>query len=86
MSENHKTPIVMPMSNPTTKAECTPEQAYAWSDGRAVVATGSPFNPVKLPDGRTLIPSQCNNVRRAGPSLLPYFVTSPLPYFVTVRI
>jgi len=62
MSENHKTPIVMPMSNPTTKAECTPEQAYAWSDGRAVVATGSPFNPVKLPDGRTLIPSQCNNM------------------------
>jgi malate dehydrogenase (oxaloacetate-decarboxylating)(NADP+) len=62
MAKNTKKPIIMPMSNPTSKAECTPEQAYKWTDGNAVVATGSPFGPVKLDDGRTLIPSQCNNM------------------------
>ena len=55
-------PIVMPMSNPTAKAECSPAQAYAWSDGKAIVATGSPFPPYKHIDGKTLIPSQCNNM------------------------
>jgi malate dehydrogenase (oxaloacetate-decarboxylating)(NADP+) len=56
-----KRPIVMPMSNPTSKAECTAEQAYQWSDGRAIVATGSPFAPVMF-NGKKLIPSQCNNM------------------------
>lgn len=54
-------PIVMPMSNPTAKAECTPAQAYEWSDGKAVVATGSPFDPVHV-GGQTYTPSQCNNM------------------------
>jgi len=55
-------PIVMPMSNPTAKAECTPQQAYEWTDGKAIVATGSPFAATTMPDGRVLIPSQCNNL------------------------
>ena len=60
-AENCDRPIVMPMSNPTPKAECTPEEAYRWTDGRAIVATGSPFTPVEI-DSKTFIPSQCNNM------------------------
>eukprot|EP00286_Rhodomonas_abbreviata_P028979 CAMPEP_0181315390 /NCGR_PEP_ID=MMETSP1101-20121128/15350_1 /TAXON_ID=46948 /ORGANISM="Rhodomonas abbreviata, Strain Caron Lab Isolate" /LENGTH=571 /DNA_ID=CAMNT_0023422595 /DNA_START=161 /DNA_END=1876 /DNA_ORIENTATION=- len=55
-------PMVMPMSNPTAKHECTPAQAYEWTKGKAVVATGSPFDPVTLPDGKVMVPSQCNNM------------------------
>lgn len=62
MSAYAPRPIVLPMSNPTSKAECTPENAYKWSDGRAIVATGSPFDEVKMADGRVFMPSQCNNM------------------------
>jgi malic enzyme len=55
-------PIVLPLSNPGDKTEATPEQILAWTDGRALVATGSPFADVELPDGRRRTIGQANNV------------------------
>jgi malate dehydrogenase (oxaloacetate-decarboxylating) len=61
MAARTSTPLVFPLSNPTANTEAKPADVFAWSEGRALVATGSPFDPVEV-DGRSRLVGQANNV------------------------
>ena len=60
MSRINARPVILAISNPTEKAECTPEQAYTWSNGKAIYAAGVQFPPVQY-KGQTFLPGQANN-------------------------
>jgi malate dehydrogenase (oxaloacetate-decarboxylating) len=61
MARKVERPVIFPLSNPTTRSEASAEDLIRWTGGRALVATGSPYAPVRY-EGRTIPIAQCNNV------------------------
>ena len=60
MARINERPVILALSNPTERAECSPEQAYSWSGGKAIYAAGVQFPPVVY-HGKTFLPGQANN-------------------------
>lgn len=54
-------PVIFALSNPTSQSECSPEDAYKWTNGRVVYSSGSPYSAVKTESGEVFAPGQCNN-------------------------
>ncbi|KAL6307798.1 hypothetical protein BKA93DRAFT_727171 [Sparassis latifolia] len=61
MAKGTERPIILPLSNPSRLHEVTPQQANDWTNGKALLATGSPFPPCKMPNGKDYVIAECNN-------------------------